>query len=240
MTTIILKEVKSFFGTIFGYIILALFLIAIGLLCWVFPDTNFIDYGFADMGTFFSFCPIIFLFYIPAIAMKSFAEEKKQGTLELLLTKPISLEKIVLGKYFSIVIIIILSLLPTLIYYFSIAEMGNPKQNIDAAAVVGSYLGLVLVGAVFAALGILFSVLTNNQIVAFVLSVFIGFILYFGLSALSSVMAGGFIKYWTNVISLDNQYEGLGKGLIDSRNIFFFFSIIFLTLFASVQILKKS
>ena len=239
MLTIINREINAFFSSIFGFIILGMFLTAIGLVCWVFPDSNIFDYGFADMNTFFALCPSILLFFVPAIAMKAFAEEKKQGTLELLLTKPISITQLVLGKYFAIILILILSLLPTLIYYFSIREIGSPKNNIDSAVIIGSYLGLILLGGVFAALSLFFSSITNNQIIAFVLAVFSCFILYFGFSSLSSLFESSSIKYFINLIGLDTQYQALGRGLIDSRNVIYLLSLIFFGVFSTVQMIKK-
>ena len=239
MLTIINREINAFFSSIFGFIILGMFLTAIGLVCWVFPDSNIFDYGFADMNTFFALCPSILLFFVPAIAMKAFAEEKKQGTLELLLTKPISITQLVLGKYFAIILILILSLLPTLIYYFSIREIGSPKNNIDSAVIIGSYLGLILLGGVFAALSLVFSSITNNQIIAFVLAVFSCFILYFGFSSLSSLFESSSIKYFINLIGLDTQYQALGRGLIDSRNVIYLLSLIFFGVFSTVQMIKK-
>jgi ABC-2 type transport system permease protein len=220
------KEINSFFSSLVAYIVMAVFLTAIGLLMWVFPDTNVLNYGYADMGTFFSLTPYVFLFLIPAITMRSVAEEVRTGTIELLLTKPLSDWQLVVGKFLANWALVLITLLPTLLYFYSIYQLGNPVGNIDTGAVVGSYVGLVLLGAVFVAVGVWASSLTDNQIVAFVVGVFVCFLLYVGIGAVARLDFWGTIAYPLTWISLDGQYADLGRGLIDSRNVVYLLSLV--------------
>ncbi|MFM8744319.1 MAG: ABC transporter permease, partial [Cytophagales bacterium] len=144
MIQVFVREFSGYLSSLIAYMVIGVFLTAIGLLTWVFPETSVLDYGYADMDTLFSMAPYVFIFLIPAIAMKTFAEEKKMGTLELLLTKPLTETQVVLGKFFAAWALVLLALLPTIVYYFSVAALGNPVGNIDTAAVVGSYIGLIL------------------------------------------------------------------------------------------------
>lgn len=206
------------------------FLTFIGLYFWVFPDTNVLDTGFADLQIFFLFAPVAFMLLIPAITMRTFAEEKKDGTIELLLTRPVTDWQIILGKYFASLTLVVFALIPTLVYYFTLSNLGNPQGNIDSAGVFTSYIGLVMLGAVFTSIGIFASSISNNQIVAFILSLLICYILYDGITRLASLEAfkglGGIISQ----LGLDYQFNALSKGVIDSRNIIYFLGIIFLML----------
>lgn len=224
MLTILKKELSSFFNSLTAYIVIGVFLILMGLMFWVYPNTNILDYGYAEMDTFFQFTPYFMLFFVPAITMRMFSEEIKSGTIELLFTKPISVFKIILGKYFSCVCIIFLALLPTLVYYISLYKIGNPEGNIDSAAVVGSYFGLILIGAVYAAIGLFMSALTKNQVVAFLLSACVCYLLFVGLEQVSSLFSGS-LEYLIGYLSLGFHYNSLGKGLIDSRNIIYLLSV---------------
>jgi ABC-2 type transport system permease protein len=163
MFPILRKEINSFLSSLVAYIIMALFLTGMGLFIWVFPDYNVLDYGYADLSTLFNMAPYIFMFLIPAVTMRSFAEEKKGGTLELLLTRPLTDWDIILGKYLACFLLILFTLLPTLIYYVSVYLLGNPEGNIDSAGVFGSYVGLLLLAAVFTAIGIFASSISENQ-----------------------------------------------------------------------------
>ncbi len=213
------KEFNGFLHSLIAYLVIGLFLTAMGLLIWVFPETSVLDYGYADLDTLFSMAPYVFIFLIPAITMKSFAEERKLGTLELLLTKPLTDWDIVLGKFFAAFALVVVALLPTLIYYFSIVELGNPVGNIDTAAVVGSYVGLLFLAAIFCAIGIFTSTLSNNQIVAFLLAAFFSFLMYTGFDSLSSF--AGSQALLVKQFGILYHYESLGKGLIDTRDIIY-------------------
>ena len=155
MLTILRKEFNAFLNSPVAYVVLGVFLVATGLFVWVFPDSSVLDYGYADLQTLFNLAPWIFLFLIPAITMRTFAEEKKAGTMELLLTRPLTDGQILGGKYSGLPAAGLLALLPTLLYYYSVYQLGNPEGNIDSAATVGSYLGLALLAAVFVAMGVL-------------------------------------------------------------------------------------
>jgi ABC-2 type transport system permease protein len=213
------KEFNGFLDSLIAYLVIGIFLTAMGLLIWVFPETSVLDYGYADLDTLFSMAPYVFIFLIPAITMKSFAEERKLGTLELLLTKPLTDWDIVLGKFFAAFALVVVALLPTLIYYFSIVELGNPVGNIDTAAIVGSYIGLLFLAAIFCAIGIFTSTLSNNQIVAFLLAAFFSFLMYTGFDSLS--FFAGSQALLVKQFGILYHYESLGKGLIDTRDIIY-------------------
>lgn len=223
MIHVFVKEFNSFLNSLIAYLVIGVFLMGIGLLLWVFPETSVLDYGFADMDTLFSMAPYVFIFLIPAITMKSFAEEKKLGTMELLLTQPLHDWAIVLGKFMASFALTLVALLPTLIYYFSIYQLGNPKGNIDTAGVIGSYIGLALLALVFCAIGILASSLTTNQIVSFILAAFLCFIFYTGFESIAPLTGS-----WALTVKQSGilyHYEALSKGLIDSRDVIYFLSV---------------
>ncbi|MCP1385624.1 gliding motility-associated ABC transporter permease subunit GldF [Runella salmonicolor] len=230
MLAIFRKEINSFFSSLTAYIVMAVFLTAVGLLMWVFPDTNILNYGYADLGTFFNLTPFVLLFLIPAITMRALAEEVRNGTIELLLTKPLSTWGLILGKFWASWALALVTLLPTLLYYYSIYQLGNPVGNVDSAQIFGSYIGLALLSAVFVAVGLWTSSLSDNQIVAFVLGVFISFLLYNGIGAVAKLDFWGSLAYPLSWISLDEQYADLGRGLIDSRNVIYLFSVTLLFL----------
>jgi ABC-2 type transport system permease protein len=236
MIHVLAKEFYGFLNSLIAYIVMAVFLTAMGLLVWVFPETSVLDYGFADMGTLFSLAPYVFIFLIPAITMRTFAEEKNAGTIELLLTKPLTDWQIVGGKFFACFLLVLLTLLPTLIYYFSIHALGSPSGNIDTPGVAGSYIGLILLAATFCAVGMATSALTTNQIVAFIAAAFSCFILYTGFHSLSSLAA--FTQYGLIIkqIGILYHYESLNKGLIDSRDVLYLISVTVLVLLVTKTI----
>jgi ABC-2 type transport system permease protein len=235
MIQIFKKEFKGFLHSLIAYLVIGVFLTASGLLTWVFPETSVLDYGYADLDTLFSLSPYVFVFLIPAITMKSFAEEKKLGTLELLLTKPLTDWDIVLGKYLASLALVLVALAPTVIYYFSLVELGNPVGNIDTASVVGSYLGLILLAAIFCAVGILTSTLSSNQIVSFILAAFFCFLLYTGFDSISSF--AGSQTLLIKQLGILYHYESLSKGLIDSRDVIYSMSVIGLFLLSTKVII---
>lgn len=226
MFAIFTKEINSFFGSLTAYIVITVFLVAVGLIVWVFPESNVLDYGYADLYVFFNLTPYVLLFLVPAVTMRTLAEESKNGTLELLLTKPLSSLQLIAGKMLACWLMVTITLLPTLIYYYSVYQLGNPKGNIDSAAVFGSYIGLFLLSGALTSMGVWVSSLNDNQIVAFVLSVFIGFVWYFGFGAASDLLVAGPMSNFFGWLALDRQYQALGKGLIDSRNVIYLLSLI--------------
>lgn len=226
MFAIFQKEVNSFFNSLIAYIVLAAFLLAVGLIVWVFPDSNVLDYGYADLSAFFSLTPFVLVFLIPAITMRSLAEEIRTGTLELLLTKPLSDGALVVGKFLANWLLVALMLAPTLLYYVSVYQLGNPPGNVDSAAVFGSYIGLLLLSGALTAMGLWASSLNDNQIVAFVIGVFLGFVWYSGFGALSQLLGSGDLAMFFSAAALDQQYQALGRGLVDIRNVIYLLSLM--------------
>ena len=238
MKSLFLKEINAFFGSLTGYLILALFLVALGLIVWVFPESSVLDYGFADLESLFSYTPYVFTFLIPAISMRTISEERKSGTWELLRTSPLSLVQIIVAKYLALLALVFLAVLPTLLYAYSIMQLGDPVGNLDLAGFFGSWIGLLMIGATFAAVGLFASALTSQQVVAFVLGVFLCFVLYFGLTALAGMLIGD-AAYWVEELSLSGHYISLSRGVVDSRDVFFLLGMVWLFLGASVLVLRN-
>ena len=230
MLQILNKEINSYLNSLIAYVVIAVFLTGVGLLMWLFPDTSVLNYGFAEMTTLFSLGPYVFMFLIPAITMRSFAEEKKAGTMELLLTQPVTDWQLIAGKFLAAWVIVLFALLPTLIYYFSVYQLGNPVGNLDSAGIFGSYIGLFLLGGVFTSIGIFASSLTENQVIAFILAVFLCFILYTGFGSIAALSAWGQAAYYINQLGILYHYEAMSRGLIDSRNLVYFLTVIVLML----------
>ncbi len=230
MLQIVAKEFNSFLNSLIAYIVIGVFLTAIGLLMWVFPETSVLDYGYADMFTLFSLGPYVFIFLIPAITMRSFSEEKKAGTMELLFTKPLSEWDIILGKYFACFALVLFALLPTILYYFSISALGNPAGNIDTPGVIGSYVGLALLGGTFCAIGVFASSITPNQIVSFMVAAFLCYLLFAGFDSIAMLNVWSANALFIRQLGLTYHYDALSKGLIDSRDVIYFVSVIAITL----------
>lgn len=221
------KEVNLFLSSLIGYIAIGVFLIGTGLFLWVFPDYSVINYGFANLDSFFRMAPYILLFLIPAITMRSFAEEFQTGTIELLITRPLSDWQIIFSKYLACLFLVLLSILPTLVYYFSIYELGMPKGNLDVGATWGSYIGLFSLGAVFVAIGIFASAITQNQIIAFILGLFLCAFFYDAFSSLARLeLFYGKTDSIVEAIGINYHYASISRGLIDSRDVIYFLSII--------------
>ncbi|MFV8224297.1 gliding motility-associated ABC transporter permease subunit GldF [Christiangramia aquimixticola] len=231
MLAILNKEIQSFFSGLTGYLVIGLFLLTCGLFLFVFDGSyNILDSGFADLKPFFSLAPWIFIFLIPAISMRTFADEIKMGTMELLLTKPIGLHKLVLGKYLGVLALIILAIIPSLLYIWTIGTLGRPEWNLDMGATIGSYLGLLFLGGCYAAIGIFASSLSSNQIVAFLLGVFLCFITYYGFEAFSQTNIFGNSGYILESFGISFHYQSISRGVLDSRDLIYFLSVIFLFL----------
>lgn len=226
MFEILRKELNGFLNSLIAYIVISVFLTGIGLLMWVFPETSVLEYGYADMETLFALGPYVFMFLIPAITMRMFAEEKKAGTIELLLTKPLTDWQIILGKYFSGFLLVLFALIPTLVYYYTIYQLGNPVGNVDTAGVVGSYIGLALLGGVFTSIGVFSSLITTNQIVSFIIAVFLCFIFYIGFESLASINVWGAASLFLEQLGIVYHYRAMSKGLLDTRNLIYFLSLI--------------
>jgi len=226
MLAVFKRELFSFLNSLMAYITIGIFLLACGLMFWFFPDTSILEYGYAEMDGFFSLVPYLFMFLISAICMRSFAEERKEGTYVLLATKPLTVNQIILAKYLACVSLVIFALLPTTIYYYSISQLGMPKGNIDTGAVVGSYIGLFLLGSAFASIGIFASSITKNQIIAFAVAVFLCFFTYSGFNSISKVSALGTIENLLLSFGIAEHYQSIGRGVVDSRDVVYFLSFI--------------
>lgn len=227
MRSIYFKELKSFLSSIGGYVVLLVFLVFCGLLMWVFPDTNILDYGYASMEQFFNLAPWLLLFLIPAITMRSFADEFKGGTIEWLSTKPLSSSQIIIGKFLAALSLVAIAILPTLIYVFSIHYLAMDDAALDVGGLIGSYIGLMLLAAAFTAIGIFSSSLTDNQIVSFLIALGLCFLLYNGFEALSRVPAfRGGADYYLALFGVDYHYNSISRGVIDSRDIVYFLSLV--------------
>lgn len=226
MLTVFVKEIRSFLSSLIAYIAIGVFLLAIGLFMWVFKDTNVLDGGYSNIDTLFFMGPWVFIFLISAITMRSFSEEKKAGTIETLTTAPVSDIAIILGKYFAGVVLVLFSLLPTLLYYYTIHQLGNPKGNIDTGAMWGSYLGLLMLGSVFVSIGIFASVITDNQIVSFIVSMFLCFVIYMAFDYLGQLDALRNYSYWIQWLGIYSHYESISRGVLDTRDAVYFVSVI--------------
>ena len=240
MLALIKKEIYQFFASAIGYLVISLFLAISGLFLWVFPENyNILDYGYADLTPFFQLVPWIFLFLIPAITMRSFSDEIRLGTLELLLTKPISITGIVTGKYSGAIILIVLALIPTLVYVYGISQLAYPVGNFDGGVVTGSYLGLLFLAAAYTAIGVFASSLSENQIVAFITAIFISFVFYFGFEALADLnILGETGNSIFTTLSLKQHFDSISRGVIDTRDLIYFASITIFFLYLTHLRLK--
>lgn len=230
MLTLYLKEIRSFLSSLIGYIAIGVFISLIGIFLWIIPSdsggSNILDNGFANIDPLFTIAPWVYLFLIPAITMRSFSEEKKTGTLELLLTRPLTDLQIVLSKYFAGLTLVMFSLLPTLVYYYSVHVLGLPKGNIDTGGMWGSYIGLLFLGAGFVAVGTFASSIAENQVIAFIIALLLCFFCYIGFDFISQ--SGLFGKYDALVKSLgiNDHYVSMSRGVIDTRDAIYFISVI--------------
>ena len=238
MLAILKKEINTFFASPIGYLVIAIFLLLNGLFLWLFKgEYNILDFGFADASSFFLLAPWILIFLIPAVTMRSFSDEKKQGTLELLLTKPISHTNIVLGKYFGAFVLILIALIPTLLYVYTIYQLGNPVGNLDVGSTLGSYFGLLFLIASYTAIGVYASTLSENQIVAFITSVFICFVFYIGFEGIADFTSSNFIEQ----LGMSTHFKSMSRGVLDTRDIIYFLSItVFFLMLTKLNINKEN
>jgi ABC-2 type transport system permease protein len=240
MRAIFLKDLGSFFSSLIGYIVLIGFLLILGLITWVFPDSSILENPYAQLDPLFSIAPLIFMFLIPALTMRSFAEEFNGGTIELLFTKPISDVKLVVAKYFAYLSIVLLALIPTFIYYYSVYQLGSPKGNLDSGAIVGSYIGLFLLAAVYVAIGVFSSALTKNQISAFVVGCFLCFFFTWFFDFVSTLpMFYGSLDDLIERLGIYYHYSALSKGLISWKDVIYFLSITIYFIALTLQVLKS-
>jgi len=240
MLAIFRKEINAFFSSLIGYIVIGIFLVLMGLVLWVFPEYSVLEGNFANLDTLFSMAPMIFLFLIPAVTMRTFAEEMQTGTIELLVTRPISDWQIVSGKFLACLTLIVFALVPTALYYLTVYNLGAPPGNLDSGGILGSYIGLLFLAAAFAAIGIFASSLTNNQIVAFLLAAFLCFFVYQAFDALSRLpVFFGKTDDIVQAIGIQYHYDSLSRGVLDSRDVVYFLSLIAVFLAATVLSLGR-
>ncbi|WP_316759232.1 gliding motility-associated ABC transporter permease subunit GldF [Pedobacter aquatilis] len=230
MYAVFKRELFGFLNSMVAYVTIGVFLAVSGLLLWFFPDTSLLDYGYAELNGFFSLVPYLFMFLIPAITMRSFAEERREGTYELLITKPITLWQIVIAKYLACLVLVLLALIPTLVYYYSISKLGLPEGNIDSGAVIGSYIGLFLLGSAFTSIGVFASALTKNQIIAFAISAALCAFAFLGFDYSSQLLSMQSFETTIASFGINQHYQSISRGVLDTRDLVYFisFSTVFL------------
>jgi len=227
MISLLKKEIRTFLSSLIGYVVICVFLLITGLFMWIFPgDSNILDMGYANIDTLFFISPWVFMFLIPAVTMRSFAEEKRAGTIELLFTKPLTDTQIILAKYFAGLLLVVIALIPTLIYFITVYSLGNPVGNIDTGGTWGSYIGLLLLAAGYVAIGIFASSITNNQIVSFLVAAMLCFFMFTGFQSLGSFDLFGSLDDFIMKLGIQDHYSSLSRGLIDSRDVVYFFALI--------------
>ncbi len=224
MLAILYKEIWGFFSSLTAYITIAAFLVVTGLFLFVFPESSILEYGYAGLDSFFNIAPYIFMFLIPAITMRSLAEERKDGTFELLATRPITDWDIVLGKFLASVAIVLLTLIPTLIYYLTVYQLGAVKGNVDTGAVIGSYIGLLLLGSAFVSLGLFSSSLGKNQAIAFTVAVFLCFLFFSGFDSFSQILSLQSFSSYLSALGINQHYRSISRGVLDTRDLIYFLS----------------
>ena len=227
MFSLLKKEIQSFLGSLIGYIVIIVFLTIMSLIMWVFPsDYNVLDNEYATLGPLFSLAPWVFMFLIPSITMRLFADENKTGTIELLLTKHLTDLQIIGAKYLAGVLLVLFSLLPTLIYYVVVYQLGAPEGNLDQGGTWGSYLGLLFLASGFVAIGLFSSSLSNNQVISFIIAVFLSFFTYIGFDFISSLALFGSFDLFVQKLGISEHYGSMSRGVIDSRDALYFLSVI--------------
>lgn len=239
MWSICKKELNQFFSSLTGYIAIILFLLINGVFLFVLNDSSILEFGYASLDKFFELAPWVLMFLVPAITMRSLSDEFKTGTFEILKTKPLSSWQIVLGKYFSILIVLLLAILPTIIYMVTIRSL-SAQGGIDSGGIAGSYIGLFFLVSVFAAIGLCCSGFTGNAVVAFLISAFSCLILYFGFNALSKLtFFENNADYYIEMLGIDFHYRSISRGVLDTRDLVYFISMIFICLLTTVKNLHK-
>ncbi len=240
MIELLKKEITGFFSSLIGYIVVIVFLSATSLFLWIFPgEFNILDNNYASLEPLFILAPWVFLFLVPAVTMRLFADEKKSGTIELLFTKPFTDLQIVLAKYFAGVILVMFSLLPTLIYFISVYFLGSQTGNIDMGGTWGSYIGLFFLASIYVAIGVFASSLTENQIIAFLLAVILSFFLYIGFESISTLFFFSGISEIVLNLGINEHYKSMSRGVIDIRDLAYFVGVIAIFVFATKTVLES-
>ncbi len=240
MWSVCKKELGQFFSNLSGYIAIVLFLIVNGIFLFVLQESSILEFGYATLNSFFELAPWVLMFLLPAITMRIFSDEFRSGTFELLKTRPLTSWQLVWGKYVSVLLILLFVLLPTGIYIITIKSL-SASGEIDGGGITGSYIGLFFLGAVFAAISLCCSSLTQNAIVAFLLGAFSCLILYFGFSALGNIPAfRGGLDYYLEMLGIDFHYRSISRGVADSRDLVYFISLIALFLLITEKNIRKN
>lgn len=240
MLQLLKKEINSFFSSLIGYIVIIVFLLVTSMFLWMFPgEFNILDNGYASIDPLFILAPWVFLFLVPAVTMRLFADEKKSGTIELLFTKPFTDLQIILSKYLSGLVLVLFSLVPTLIYFVSVYLLGSETGNIDVGGTWGSYIGLFFLAAIYVAIGLFASSLTENQIIAFLLGVILSFFFYIGFESISTLSFLESISETILNIGINEHYKSMSRGVIDIRDMIYFLSIITLFVFGTRTVLES-
>ena len=240
MFTLLKKEFNNFFASPMGYIVVGVFLVVTALFLWVFPgEYNILDSGYANIDGLFYFAPWLYLFLVPAVTMRLFAEEKKTGTIELLMTRPISSWSIVLSKYLAGVLLVLCSLLPTLIYFASVWCLGDPMGNIDSGGTWGSYIGLFFLAIIYVAIGIFASSLTDNQIISFIVAALLCFFFYAGFDIISGMANSGNTETFISSLGINAHYESMSRGVIDSRDIVYYLVVVAIFIFLTQTVIDR-
>ena len=235
------KEISGFFSSLTGYLVIVVFLLLNSLFMWIVPGQfNVIENGYATLDSLFAIAPWVFLFLVPAITMRMFSEEKRTGTLDLLYTRPVSEMQIILAKFLASWALVLFSLLPTLIYFWSVSRLGSPPGNMDVGGTWGSYIGLLFLGGIYAAIGIFASSLTGNQIVAFITAVFLSFLMYLGFEFLSGIAESGSTVFMISRLGISYHYNSISRGVIDSRDMLYFAGVILLFIVGTRTVLQSS
>lgn len=234
------KEIKGFFSSLTGYVVMIVFLTMNSLFMWVFPgQMNVLETGYATLESLFSIAPWAFLFLVPAITMRMIAEEKRTGTLELLYTRPVTELQIVLAKFLASWSLVLLSLLPTLVFFWSVYKLGSPPGNIDIGGTWGSYIGLFFLGGIYASIGIFASAVTDNQIVAFILAVLLSLLMYLGFDFAAGLAGTGKVSLLISGFGIDHHYNSISRGVLDSRDLLYFLGVIALFIMSTRLVLQR-
>lgn len=240
MLALLAKEIKSFLSSLIGYIAIAIFLILTSLFLWVFPGNfNVIDLGYASLEPLFTIAPWVFMFLIPAITMRTFSEERRTGTIELLYTRPLTDLQIILAKTIAGIVLVVLSLLPTLVYLFSIYQLANPTGNVDMGGTWGSYLGLLFLASAFVSIGVFASSITQNQVVAFIIAVFLCFFVFIGFESISSFAMMGPLDNFVQKLGIMEHYQSMSRGVIDSRDVVYFVALLTVFVLVTKTVLQS-
>lgn len=240
MLALLKKEISGFLSSILGYIVILFFLLISSMFLWVLPvETNILNFGYAQLNSLFNIAPYVFLFLIPAITMRSFADEKRSGTIELLFTKPISDFKIIISKFLASIILLVLAILPTLVYYYSVYKLGFPVGNIDTGSAIGSYFGLLFLGSAFVSIGLFASSITNNQIVSFIIAVLLSGFLFIGFDLIYDQNWFGNFGLFVKYLGINHHYASMSRGVIDTRDLLYFISLSAIFLLFTNYSLKK-